>query len=162
MVLLLWHVYMVSKGETSIESHDNSYLEGKAAAEGLVRSLQSFVQLIKGSAQHLLRDPIVAPQMRLRQEGADHTDIPESVRPGPPAEPFPLLQHRPHRLPSPNTHLPADRPCGIRRLVLAPQTRSARLDRASAGTSARRSTCCRKSRSFRDGAARERDGRCGA
>ena len=39
MVLLLWHLYMVSKGETSIESHDNAYLEGKAASEGLVRPL---------------------------------------------------------------------------------------------------------------------------
>jgi palmitoyltransferase len=34
-----WHVYLASRGETSIESHDNSYLEGKAKADGLVRSL---------------------------------------------------------------------------------------------------------------------------
>ena len=32
-----WHVYLASRGESSIESHDNSYLEGKAKAEGLVR-----------------------------------------------------------------------------------------------------------------------------
>jgi hypothetical protein len=32
-----WHVYLASRGETSIESHDNSYLEGKAKAERLVR-----------------------------------------------------------------------------------------------------------------------------
>lgn len=32
-----WHVYLASRGETSIESHDNSYLEGKAKSEGLVR-----------------------------------------------------------------------------------------------------------------------------
>lgn len=31
-----WHVYLASRGETSIESHDNHYLEGKAKAEGLV------------------------------------------------------------------------------------------------------------------------------
>lgn len=35
-VLLSWHLYMVSKGETSIESHDNSYLDNRASAEGLV------------------------------------------------------------------------------------------------------------------------------
>jgi palmitoyltransferase len=35
-VLMLWHVYMASKNETSIESHDNSYLETKARAEGLI------------------------------------------------------------------------------------------------------------------------------
>lgn len=33
-----WHVYLASRGESSIESHDNSYLEGKAKAEGLVWS----------------------------------------------------------------------------------------------------------------------------
>jgi palmitoyltransferase len=31
-----WHLYMVSKGETSIESHDNAYLETRARSEGLV------------------------------------------------------------------------------------------------------------------------------
>lgn len=31
-----WHVYMVARGETSIESHDNDYLERKAKEEGLV------------------------------------------------------------------------------------------------------------------------------
>jgi palmitoyltransferase len=35
-VLMAWHLHMVSHGETSIESHDNAYLEGKARAEGLV------------------------------------------------------------------------------------------------------------------------------
>jgi hypothetical protein len=45
MVLLLWHLYMVSKGETSIESHDNTYLEGKAASEGLVRSQSASMRL---------------------------------------------------------------------------------------------------------------------
>jgi hypothetical protein len=35
-VLLLWHLYLVSNGETSIESHDNAFLANKAAAEGLV------------------------------------------------------------------------------------------------------------------------------
>ncbi|EIW72914.1 hypothetical protein TREMEDRAFT_42080 [Tremella mesenterica DSM 1558] len=35
-VLLLWHLYMVSKGETSVESHDNAYLETRAKAEGLI------------------------------------------------------------------------------------------------------------------------------
>jgi palmitoyltransferase len=35
-VLMSWHVYMVSKGETSIESHDNAYLDAKAKKEGLI------------------------------------------------------------------------------------------------------------------------------
>ncbi|CAD6573713.1 MAG: hypothetical protein TREMPRED_000891 [Tremellales sp. Tagirdzhanova-0007] len=35
-VLASWHVYMVSKGETSIESHDNAYLDTRARAEGLI------------------------------------------------------------------------------------------------------------------------------
>ncbi|GFZ43290.1 hypothetical protein JCM24511_01009 [Saitozyma sp. JCM 24511] len=35
-VLMAWHLHMVSHGETSIESHDNAYLEGKARAEGLI------------------------------------------------------------------------------------------------------------------------------
>jgi palmitoyltransferase len=37
-VLMSWHLYMVSQGETSIESHDNAFLESKARAEGLVSS----------------------------------------------------------------------------------------------------------------------------
>jgi palmitoyltransferase len=35
-VLLSWHLYLISHGETSIESHDNAYLEDKAASDGLV------------------------------------------------------------------------------------------------------------------------------
>ncbi|ORY24666.1 DHHC palmitoyltransferase-domain-containing protein [Naematelia encephala] len=35
-VLMSWHLYMVSNGETSIESHDNDYLGRKAKAEGLI------------------------------------------------------------------------------------------------------------------------------
>nr|XP_019009035.1 vacuolar protein [Kwoniella pini CBS 10737]OCF47816.1 vacuolar protein [Kwoniella pini CBS 10737] len=35
-VLMFWHLYMVSYGETSIESHDNAYLAGKAKKEGLI------------------------------------------------------------------------------------------------------------------------------
>ncbi|WVQ75214.1 hypothetical protein IAR50_004826 [Cryptococcus sp. DSM 104548] len=35
-VLCSWHLYMVSKGETSIESHDNDYLANKAKKEGLI------------------------------------------------------------------------------------------------------------------------------
>ncbi|BEJ18028.1 hypothetical protein CspHIS471_0703050 [Cutaneotrichosporon sp. HIS471] len=31
-----WHLYMVAKGETSIESHDNEYLARKAKEEGLI------------------------------------------------------------------------------------------------------------------------------
>jgi hypothetical protein len=34
-----WHVYLASRGESSIESHDNHYLEGKAKAEGLVSTV---------------------------------------------------------------------------------------------------------------------------
>lgn len=36
LVLGGWHLFMVSRGETSIESHDNEYLEKKAKSEGLV------------------------------------------------------------------------------------------------------------------------------
>lgn len=36
-VLCVWHLYMVAKAETSIESHDNAYLDGRASSEGLVR-----------------------------------------------------------------------------------------------------------------------------
>ncbi|WVQ79515.1 hypothetical protein IAT38_001614 [Cryptococcus sp. DSM 104549] len=35
-VLMMWHLYMISCGETSIESHDNGYLADKAKAEGLI------------------------------------------------------------------------------------------------------------------------------
>ena len=35
-VLCSWHLYMITKNETSIESHDNSYLEGRAKADGLI------------------------------------------------------------------------------------------------------------------------------
>ncbi|WRT69363.1 uncharacterized protein IL334_006347 [Kwoniella shivajii] len=35
-VLMTWHLYMVSYGETSIESHDNAYLASKAKKEGLI------------------------------------------------------------------------------------------------------------------------------
>ncbi|WVQ96343.1 hypothetical protein IAU59_003447 [Kwoniella sp. CBS 9459] len=35
-VLMLWHMHMVSYGETSIESHDNAYLAKKAKKEGLI------------------------------------------------------------------------------------------------------------------------------
>ncbi|KAL7423685.1 hypothetical protein Q5752_001267 [Cryptotrichosporon argae] len=34
--LCTWHLVMVSNGETSIESHDNVYLENKAKAEGMI------------------------------------------------------------------------------------------------------------------------------
>ncbi|WVO13681.1 hypothetical protein L204_101302 [Cryptococcus depauperatus] len=54
-ILCGWHLYMVSNGETSIESHDNAYLEGRATAEGLIylnpydlgkrRNLQLFFNL---------------------------------------------------------------------------------------------------------------------
>ena len=54
-VLCAWHVYMVARGETSIESHDNAYFETKAKAEGLKyinpydlgykRNLQEFFNL---------------------------------------------------------------------------------------------------------------------
>lgn len=36
-VLGAWHLFMVARGETSIESHDNDYLDKKAKSEGLVR-----------------------------------------------------------------------------------------------------------------------------
>lgn len=32
-----WHMYMVARGETSIEGHDNDYLEKRAKKSGLVR-----------------------------------------------------------------------------------------------------------------------------
>ena len=35
-MLMGWHLYMVSHGETSIEAHDNNYLDTKAKAEGLI------------------------------------------------------------------------------------------------------------------------------
>ncbi|WVR08354.1 hypothetical protein IAU60_005409 [Kwoniella sp. DSM 27419] len=35
-ILMLWHLHMVSYGETSIESHDNAYLSRKAKKEGLI------------------------------------------------------------------------------------------------------------------------------
>jgi palmitoyltransferase len=44
-----WHVYLASRGETSIESHDNHYLEGKAKAEGLVSPLIGrWYKIVKG------------------------------------------------------------------------------------------------------------------
>ncbi|KGB78092.2 vacuolar protein [Cryptococcus deuterogattii R265] len=57
-ILTLWHLYMVSNGETSIESHDNAYLASKAKSEGLIylnpydlgrrRNLQLFFNLGPG------------------------------------------------------------------------------------------------------------------
>lgn len=44
-----WHVYLASRGESSIESHDNHYLEGKAKAEGLVG-----IHLIAGRVNKLM------------------------------------------------------------------------------------------------------------
>jgi palmitoyltransferase len=41
-----WHVYMVARGETSIESHDNDYLERKAKEEGLVSARNPPSQLV--------------------------------------------------------------------------------------------------------------------
>jgi palmitoyltransferase len=38
LVLGSWHLFMVMRGETSIESHDNGFLEKKAKEEGLVRT----------------------------------------------------------------------------------------------------------------------------
>lgn len=35
-ILLTWHLYLVARGETSIESHDNEYFAKKAQQEGLV------------------------------------------------------------------------------------------------------------------------------
>jgi palmitoyltransferase len=35
-ILLTWHLFLVARGETSIESHDNDYFTKKAKKEGLV------------------------------------------------------------------------------------------------------------------------------
>lgn len=50
-----WQLYMVMRGETSIESHDNEYLDHKAKEEGLVGGLRS-------------ADPDLLESIRLGQE----------------------------------------------------------------------------------------------
>ncbi|KAK1927884.1 DHHC palmitoyltransferase-domain-containing protein [Papiliotrema laurentii] len=35
-ILCAWHIYMITRNETSIESHDNAYLESRAKADGLI------------------------------------------------------------------------------------------------------------------------------
>lgn len=35
-VLLAWHVYLVARGETSIEAHDNEYFTKRAKEQDLV------------------------------------------------------------------------------------------------------------------------------
>lgn len=54
-VLCSWHIFMILRNETSIESHDNTYLEGRAKADGLIylnpydvgrrRNLQQFFNI---------------------------------------------------------------------------------------------------------------------
>ncbi|WWD19997.1 hypothetical protein CI109_104470 [Kwoniella shandongensis] len=71
-VLMSWHLYMVSKGETSIESHDNAYLEKKAQQEGLIylnpydlgrrRNLELFFNVGPGGySMYTLLFPLVIP-----------------------------------------------------------------------------------------------------
>lgn len=35
-MLLVWHIYLISRGETSIEGHDNDYFTTKAKERGVV------------------------------------------------------------------------------------------------------------------------------
>ncbi|WVW86546.1 hypothetical protein I302_108595 [Kwoniella bestiolae CBS 10118] len=71
-VLMFWHLYMVSNGETSIESHDNSYLSGKAKKEGLIylnpydlgrrRNIQLFFNIgPNGYSPYTLLFPLALP-----------------------------------------------------------------------------------------------------
>ncbi|WWC93157.1 uncharacterized protein L201_008124 [Kwoniella dendrophila CBS 6074] len=71
-ILMLWHLYMVSYGETSIESHDNAYLAGKAKKEGLIylnpydlgkrRNLQLFFNIgPNGYSPYTLLFPLALP-----------------------------------------------------------------------------------------------------
>ncbi|ODO07039.1 hypothetical protein I350_04407 [Cryptococcus amylolentus CBS 6273] len=71
-VLCAWHLYMVSKGETSIESHDNDYLANKAKREGLIylnpydlgrrRNLELFFNIgLGGYSPYTLLFPFLIP-----------------------------------------------------------------------------------------------------
>ncbi|ORX35428.1 DHHC palmitoyltransferase-domain-containing protein [Kockovaella imperatae] len=71
-VLGTWHVFMVSRNETSIESHDNSWLEGKAKSEGMIylnpydlgrrRNLELFFNVgVNGYSRWTLLLPLVIP-----------------------------------------------------------------------------------------------------
>ncbi|OCF40180.1 vacuolar protein [Kwoniella heveanensis CBS 569] len=71
-VLMLWHMYMVSYGETSIESHDNAYLAKKAKKEGLIylnpfdlgrrRNIELFFNIAPGGySPYTLLFPLVIP-----------------------------------------------------------------------------------------------------
>lgn len=71
-------MYMVSRGETSIESHDNDYLERKAKEEGLVSVLCR------------LGKPYVSVGIRWKRLTGD---IPQPIRSGEAAEPRVLLQY---------------------------------------------------------------------
>ena len=41
-MLLVWHIYLISRGETSIEGHDNDYFTKKAKERGVVSLSVSF------------------------------------------------------------------------------------------------------------------------
>jgi hypothetical protein len=82
---MAWHLHMVSHGETSIESHDNAYLEGKARAEGLV-----------GVVRCRPGDPIWNFGSRWKTEltGWRCADLPKPVRSWAEAKPRAVLQYR--------------------------------------------------------------------
>lgn len=73
-ILMSWHLWMVAAGETSIESHDNEYLTGRAKAEGLIylnpfdlgkrRNLEIFFSLgPNGYRWTTMLLPLVVPPM---------------------------------------------------------------------------------------------------
>jgi hypothetical protein len=41
-MLLVWHIYLISRGETSIEGHDNDYFTTKAKERGVVSLAVAF------------------------------------------------------------------------------------------------------------------------
>lgn len=45
-ILLTWHLFLVARGETSIESHDNDYFTKKAKEQGLVSCLLEAVGVL--------------------------------------------------------------------------------------------------------------------
>lgn len=46
-MLLFWHLYLISRGETSIEGHDNDYFTKKAKERGVV-SCSGLMKVLKG------------------------------------------------------------------------------------------------------------------